>query len=530
MIEETFAKKFIGKYTLGSVDPSHQTMYATPYDLHGLDVPFPAMSANIVGTNETWLAYDTEKGIILQMGNLLYLSQRDDVGTVTATDDVNLASRFKWSPVNSTLPSENTTLEIWVENQWQPIFYGFQTGIPSYLVYQKSGVEPQVTKSDFTFLRTTVTPSLSIIQATKSAVGADLQNADLSGSDLSGVDFSNAYLNGAILDGAKFPGGKLCGANLVHASMNETDFTNTLLNKAIFDGSDIRGIIWGNGSIAGGASFIGCIANGAKIKSETVTADWSHTNLFGSDFGNADFSNVDLSSANLLGCSLVNAIMESTILISATLGGVKDSTAANLSFAYLSNVNLKRANCFGVTFASATIYGVETNLSETATLEQADFSNCYLEGINFSGTMLRGSRFDGACLIGANFTGADLSPTSEGSTPTSLAGVCLQGAQFTQAKLAAVNFVECTVAFEDGTFNVRYCGTSGLVLPPPDYLPINHHATIGLDETTLQPDTVCPNGITLKANQEIGNNLQTMLTATNPATKWVPLECKNGNA
>jgi uncharacterized protein YjbI with pentapeptide repeats len=528
VIEEILVKQFIGKYTLASVDSSHRTMYATPMTERGSEVSAPAMAATSVGINETWLAYGTETGVILQMGNLQYLAQMDDVGMVVATDDVTCASRFRWLAVDPMTPAANTTLEIWVDGRgWQPVRYGFTSDRPaSFLVFPLAGAVSADAGSDFTFGRTTITPSLSTIQATKSAIEADLRWVDLSAADLSDVDLSGADLTGAILDGAKITGGKLRGAHLINASMSKTDLTGTSLYNAYFDGSDISAIIWGNGSSATGASFRGCTAVGAKIGSP-VKADWSHAILIGSDFGKADLTNVDLSSANLVGCVLVGAILETTNLTSATLGGVKNSAAANLSYAYLSNVNFKRANCFGVTFAFSTFFGALTNLSETATLEQADFANAYLEGINLSGTTLRGSRFDGACLIGANFTGADLSPTSEGSTPTSLAGVCLQGAQFTQSKLAAVNFAECIVAFEQGSFNVRYCGPgTGPYPAPPDYLPMNHKTTSGLDETTLQPDTICPNGLTVMSNRYRGNSLRMMLTTSNPATEWIPLGCR----
>ena len=126
MIEEILVKQFIGKYTLASVDSSHRTVYATPMTERGSDVSAPAMAATSVGANETWLAYGTETGVILQMGNLQYLAQMDDVGMVVATDDVTCASRFRWLAVDPMTPAANTTLEIWVDGRgWQPVRYGF---------------------------------------------------------------------------------------------------------------------------------------------------------------------------------------------------------------------------------------------------------------------------------------------------------------------------------------------------------------------------------------------------------------------
>jgi uncharacterized protein YjbI with pentapeptide repeats len=370
-----------------------------------------------------------------------------------------------------------------------------------------------------------VTPSLATIQATKSAVGCDLRYVDLTGADLTGVDLSGADLTGATLDGAQIVGGSLANAQLVGASLRAMNVTGTVLDEAIFDGTDIGTVVWGPGSHAVHTSFAGCVGVGAAIGSAT-TATWSRAILTGADLSYADLTNVALDGADLERCVLVGATLQSTNLTRAILGGVSRSAATDLSYAFLTNVNFDKANCFGVTFAFASMFGGLTNLTETATLEQADFSNAYLEGINFAGAMLRGSRFDNACLVNAILTNADLGPTSDGSTATSLAGASLHGAQFTQAKLGAVDLTGATVAFTQATVQVRYCDRRvGPFPPPPDFLPMNHRPTVGLDATTLLAGTVCPNGTTYAANLRRGLDVTAMLTIADPATTWVPVRC-----
>ena len=527
--------QFAGKYSVASEDPDHPTVYGTPSRVPGSELVFPAMAASQVTDAETWIAYGTGDGTILQMGDLKYLARQDDIGTVVATSLRSDAASFQWAA--EAPGSVVTTLSIAVPGQgWQPVRYGFNVFLPSYLVYPVppdpypdpgDPSEPDATALS-TFVRTLVTPSLATIQETRSAAGLDLRWVDLTGADLEGVDLRGARLDGATLDGASITGGSLEGATLVGASLKGTDVTGTTLDSAIFDGTDIGSVVWGPGSHAAGASFRGCVGVGATIGSSAAEtkAVWTKAVLVGADLSYSDLSHVDLSAASLEACVLVGATLQSTNLSRAVLGGVSKSTAANLSYAYLTNVDFDTANCFGVSFAFASVFGGLTNLTETSTLEQADFANAYLEGINFSGATLRGSRFDNACLVGANLTNADLGPTTDGSTETSLAGAVLSGAHFTQATLTSVDLTHATVAFADGTLDVRYCSGGEAFPPPPDFLPMNHAPTTGLDATTLAGDTVCPNGSTYAANLARGLDLRQMLTIANPATRWVPVGCQ----
>jgi uncharacterized protein YjbI with pentapeptide repeats len=138
---------------------------------------------------------------------------------------------------------------------------------------------------------------------------------------------------------------------------------------------------------------------------------------------------------------------------------------------------------------------------------------------------LQGARFDGACLIGADFTGAFLNAADANSMPASFVGACLPGAIFTGAQIAGTNFANAAISFASGSFPVRYCTNMGLLPPPPAAEAINCDQTTGLDLTTLQPATICPNGSTFAANQALGTSLTEMLTAAGAPAGWFASSC-----
>ncbi|WP_094603731.1 hypothetical protein SPSIL_041310 [Sporomusa silvacetica DSM 10669] len=111
-----------------------------------------------------------------------------------------------------------------------------------------------------------------------------------------------------------------------------------------------------------------------------------------------------------------------------------------------------------------------------------------------------------------------------GSICGSMSHTCLQGADFTGAKLAAVNFTDAAVEETKGTLAVRYRDDQGNQTPePPDFMPLNYQATKGFDLVWLADDFICPNGMTVSANQAQGLSLQQMLiSATAPTLQWVP--------
>ena len=87
------------------------------------------------------------------------------------------------------------------------------------------------------------------------------------------------------------------------------------------------------------------------------------------------------------------------------------------------------------------------------------------------------------------------------------------------------------MAFTQGTINVRYCNplVGGPFPPPPSFEPLNYNPTTGLDLSSMTARTICPNGLTVSANQRLGHDLTQMLTVKNPAGEWIPVGCGEGD-
>lgn len=518
---------FHGKYTFRSTNATGATKLATSSSSEGKT--YPTVSADEATELERWIVYQDEEsgGLLVQMGDLFYLSAVEEVGWVVGDPSRAAAYPFRLDDRGG----GQVALEIFVaaRDAWLPVRYSVNVQLP-YLVFPIPGGELAAGgETLYAFARQTVTPPLAVIQSSKDARGLDLRKVDLTGADLSGVDCTGADFTGATLDGASFAGAVLCGATFLGGSLHRTVLAGATLDGAVFSGTNLSTVEWGEAISAKGAHLDGCVGIGCIIGSQEPgkVADLSGADLTGADFSRADFTHASLSEATLLRGVFVGAVFEQTDFTSAQLGGVEKSAAADMAFTYMPNVRFDKANLFGVSFAFATVFGASTRMADTATMEQADFSNAYLEGIDLTGATLRGVKLNNACLVNVDLSQADLSPTLSGSVTSSLGGACLQGAVFTQAKLGNADLTGATVAFSNGTIRVRYCDPriGGPFPPPPDFEPLNYSPTESLDLTTMTAGTVCPNGLTVAANQRQGNTLTEMLTIHDPATEWVPLRC-----
>ena len=523
--------EFFGKYTFKSTNPTGPQMFLTSSS--SLGQTYPVVSAPSATEIEKWIVYQNGDGsLTIQMGDLFYLSALAAVGWVVADNSIDQAT-----PMNIVdQGSGQVSLQIRPagQSQWLPVRYSVNVLLP-YLVFPISGNEQnEVADTFFNFAQTTITPSLAAIQSSKNAQGFDFQNVDLSQADLSGINCTGADFTNANLDGTIFSGATLTRAIFVGASLNKTNFSGATLDGAFFTDTDVSNVIWGTAISAKGAHFKNSVGIGCQIGSANpnVHANFTKADFTGAVFSKSDFSYAYLNEATLIKSVFDGAICEGTDFTSAQLGGLDKTAAADMSFSYMPNVIFSKANLFGVSFAFASIFGASTKMSDAATIEQADFSNAYLEGIDLTAATLQGAKFNNACMVGMNLTGAHLSPTLSGSVTSSLIGACLQGAIFTGSDLTNADLSNATVAFSQGTINVRYCNplVGGPFPPPPDYEPLNYSATHGLDLTTMTADTVCPNELTVEANQQQGNNLQQMLTTANPKQEWVPVSCSSSQS
>lgn len=527
--------EFAGKYTFESTNATGTRKYLTSASNHGL--AYPSVSATRVGSDETWIAYaDSQGDLIVQMGDLSYLSAHEDDGLVVGTRQTTDAYRMK--AVDEGGGEVSFQIFLTGAGVWKRVRYSVDDLLP-FLVFDPALVrDPAKVAPASTALhdlaRTTVTPSLAAIRKSRDARGLDLRHVDLTGADLRGVDCSGADFSGATLTDVDLSGADLSRARFTSATFDRTFLSGATLDGASFGQTDLSKAVWGQAIHAAGTDFSDCTAIGCTIGSQDPTEHcvFDKATFDGADFSFCDFTNGSFVGASLIHGVFIGAVFEQADFTAAELGGVDRTSAADLAFAYLPNVDFTQANLFGVSFAGASLFGASTRIDSTASLEEADFSNAYLEGITLTGGNLRGTNFAGACLVNVDLTQVDLGPTLSGSVPSSLVGACLQGASFSGAKLGSADLSGATVSFGNGQLPVRYCDptTGGPFPPPPEFEQLRYRATVGLDRTTLQADTICPNGLTVAANQRQGHSLRQMLTTGQPATQWVPLGCRPSGA
>jgi uncharacterized protein YjbI with pentapeptide repeats len=514
---------FAGKFAFRSTNRSGSTCYLTSHIDQG--TVLPSVSAPALTNSEKVILYaqpDGGYGVVLVVSapftgviSLAYLKGQPDLGFVTTDPAAANAQELRISPfgaVEGSWSIYDTNKDVWTELAY---VVGSQMAL---LVYSDMS---DGTPLQTSLLGVALTPGYAELASSKHGVQTDLRYTDLSGLDLRGVDFTGADFTGAVLTGTKLGGAVLASAILTGATMTRTDLTGAKLGGAVMSGLDLSSVVWGTGISAAGAHFKGSLLVGCTIGSANATANLSKADFTGADLSGANLTGANLNSAQLCGANLTGATLDSADLTLASLGGSPNDPPAILAYALMGNGTLTNANLFGVNFTAATIYGGETKLNSAATLEQADFSNAYLEAISFNGSNLKGARFDGACLIGTDFTGAVLTASGGSAMPVSFAGACLPGAVFTNAQIAGANFANAAISFAQGSFPVSYCTAMGLIGP----VPINCGPTAGLDLTTLQPATICPNGSTRAANDALGFGLTAMLTAKGAPTGWTAAAC-----
>jgi uncharacterized protein YjbI with pentapeptide repeats len=403
--------------------------------------------------------------------------------------------------------------------------------------------------------------------------GANLSSTDFRGSSVAGADFSNADLtNGTLLPdpplsndagkrtvfrNAKVPASalkknwsyldltkaqivELDGADLTGlvarytlgpelvlagAVLDNADFSNSDFSKTQFQFASLEQAKFQSSTLID-AIFTRCKLQGASFDPNPSDPNSEGTDVTGDRFSFANLARASMKQALLMRAVFTAANMDEIDLTSAQLGGLDAAAAASLSYAYLANVKLDKANLFGVNFGFVTLFGASTSVTQTSTMEQANFSNAYLAGIDLTEANLRGASFVGACLVNVRFKNANFLPTASGSVVASLAGATLQGADFTGAKLNDADLSNAAVAFANGQIPVRYCDEVGFPFPePPNSMPLRFQSTIGLNLETMGPDTKCPNGYTVYENQLNNRTLQQMLTSANAPTSWFPGKC-----
>lgn len=521
---------FAGKYAFGSTNASGAQYFVTGFVSRTGIPPTPSVSAPATGPGEVLMLYETAGGE--------YLVALLVPGTAPGTETVwwcvgqpemllltTTAERELAQPIAITGLGDATSTWSIVDplTGEAPALGYLPQASRSPIVYQEGQAGGFLT----TFANGPVTPGYAAISAAGAApANADFSYADLAGLDFSGVDLSGANFTAARLIGADFSGANLTGAIFVDALLDGVSFSGATLTGAVLRGVDLTGVTWGPSLAASGADFSDCTAVGSVLSAGTPGADLSGATFAGTDLSRAGLVGANLSSTVMYGANLTGANLSSANLDSSRLGGSGDQAPAMLAYVVMANTSFDQADLFGVDCAFATIFGAETTLDQAATLQQANFSNAYLEGVSFASSNLQGAVFDGACLLNVDFTRATLDASDSGLAAASMVATCLQGATFTGTTLGQANLANAAISTADGSLPVRYCSSSGL-FPPTTVkpLPINYTSTGSLNETTLAPATICPNGATYAANLAMGLTLAEMLAAPGAPTSWSPAAC-----
>jgi uncharacterized protein YjbI with pentapeptide repeats len=519
---------FAGKLGFRSTNADGTQYYLTGYLSTGIP-PTPSVSAPSLGAQQTVTLYATADdaylvallvpGATTGTITVAWCVGQPEMLLVTTTSDPDEAQ-----PITiDGLDQATSTWSIAAPTGGGTVTLGY---IPapsrSPLVYLQGAPAGFLT----TLANEPVTPGYAAITAAGAApANADFTYADLSGLDFSGIDLTGADFTGANLAGTDFSGATLTGATFTGAALDGTSFSGATLRDAVLAGTDLTTVTWGRALAASGADFSGCTAVGTTLSAGTG-ADLSGASFVGADLGRAGLVGANLSSATMYGANLTGANLSSANLDSSRLGGSEDQAPAVLAYVVMANATFDQADLFGVDCSFATIYGAETTLGQAATLQLANFSNAYLEGISFASSNLQSAIFDGACLVNVDFTGAKLDAPSSGFAAASLVATCLQGATFTSAVLGQANLANAAISSGDGSLPVRYCSTAGIFPPTAGKaMPLDYPATTALDETTLAPATICPNGSTYAANLARGVTLAQMLDAAGAPTSWSPAAC-----
>ncbi|MGW2598843.1 pentapeptide repeat-containing protein [Streptomyces klenkii] len=334
--------RFAGKFTFGSWPAQDETVYLTARKLPSGRYA-PAMMASIAGDGEriTWYQQDDGTLRIALPGPLwITLDEGSSLGYLSLSADFTEAAHL-------------TSEAVGKEQRWT---VRTSQGEERRVRYTLDTVAPLMTtkgSEDMPDLLhpASLAPSLTAIQQTKDAFGADLGDVDLAGQNLSGVDLSQADLRGADLTGARldratlhftrFAGAALAGVRCEGADLDDADFTAT----------DLDGLAWDTPSSARRLSLTRSSARGF------VPATTS-TDCTGANFSATDLTGADLRCLTLAGAQFPGAVLDRCRLDSVDLTGanLRDAVAVG---AVLRHATLRQADAHGAVLARADLSGAD---------------------------------------------------------------------------------------------------------------------------------------------------------------------------
>jgi uncharacterized protein YjbI with pentapeptide repeats len=282
-----------------------------------------------------------------------------------------------------------------------------------------------------------------------------------------------------------------CRLNLARSTLNFSTFAVGLWRYLDLRGATINGAAGAtlstldapvdlSGAILNGVDLSGSILDGANLGCATGSPNANSSCVTGEDASELCSC---LESTNLTSASLVQANLESAIMWGVKLGRANldraamsgaqllaqsdgFTGAADISGAFMRNVQLDGANLTGVTANHVNFYTVSDFTSSDAkasavgaTMTNAKFNDAYLAGADFGGkATLQSTSWNRAILVGANFEGAHLQVNPVVGTRSDFSGAFMQGAVFDGADVTSALFTNTywdSDPFDAKLLNVR---------------------------------------------------------------------------
>ena len=336
----------------------------------------------------------------------------------------------------------------------------------------------------------------------------DWSNLDLTGAKLDGLEQKPDLSN---LKAVCLRAGQL---NFKGCNLKLADFSNSVLDQCTFEDAKLGGVVFSGASLKNVDFSVASAINANFGPGNSATkfddVDFTGANLTDANFAKAVFTNSKFNNSNLKNANFSDC----------SLGAESQGEATSFSNAFMTNVDFSGANLFYVDFSETTLYGAETKLINTQTMQQAIFSNAYLIEVDLTKANLRGANFDGACLVQANLSDADFSAGSDSVGAAILTSTALQGAIFSEkTNLRGANLTNAGFDLQCGSFQVQHRNACGEVVPiPPENVRYKANE-INLD-AVFSDDTICPNGFEYRSVN--GHKVSEILTGKNSPTSWAP--------
>lgn len=274
-------------------------------------------------------------------------------------------------------------------------------------------------------------------------MNAKLDRCNFKGKDLSNMNFVRASMKNVNLDNSTLDGVQMTFANLSFASVNGAvsligaNLSNTNLKNTHFQGAQLGA----KNTLLSLELSIKDQLNKPEIpevlkKSLKLSVNAALQVLIKDQ-------NWQITDAS----KIFQINNTGTKLLVQTLCSDTSNTAV-LTNAYMFNADFYQANLYAVEMSGVYWYGNDAN-AVGADLSLANLSNAFLSNMNFKQCVMQGISLDYSTLISTVFDGVNLNPTST-LKPSSFTFASMQSASFIATDLNAANLTNAAIAMEKG--------------------------------------------------------------------------------